>query len=187
MNRTIPIAALLFTVVACSADEPREPSQPAVTVTQSADPLENYPLDTGTSTAALEQVSPLAARIDSRINSLRTETVTMDPEQPGWEPRQVRGWYDEDGLVRLSVTEATDAGSMSGETVYYVENGELRVVSRPNAIFLLRPDGTIERWLDDAGNPVEASRTQMEEQSRQLSAAFKRWTGALKESSAPNN
>lgn len=181
---TVTFAACIL-AAACSPQPEREAPPPTAAVTETSDPLDNFPAaDQEMPEGAVpHMISPLAAGIDRTLGSATVRTATLDPDQPGWDERVIRGWFVDDGLIRLSVTEPTDSGRMSGETVFYLENAEVRVVRRPEAILILRPNGSIERWLDDQGNPVDASATRREEQSRELAAAFKRWRSALIDSS----
>jgi hypothetical protein len=56
--------------------------------------------------------------------------------------------------VKLSVTERTDAGSMSGQTIYYFIGGRLAVVRGPVSQDVFR-DTTLILWTTDSLQHVE--------------------------------
>ena len=182
MSRHLLFLMCVVGLAACSPET--QPAGPAAPVIRSADedPFANYPAVTDIDASGRlidERISPEAAAIDRRLGDLETRAVTLDPEQPGWQSRIVRGWFDEGRLVRLSVTEPTDAGGMSGESVWYLADASPFLVHSPEAIYVLDPAGRIVRWLGEDGDPIDVEPSSRAERERTLRAGFDRWNATL--------
>lgn len=164
-------------------DEVPPPAMPVTAASE--DPLAAYP-----AAGEAEGIQPIdpaisadAASIEQRSATLEVRSRTLDPEQQGWEPRLVRGWFDEGRLVRLSVTEPTAAGGMSGESIWYLADAEVFLARTPDGIYKLDSAGQIVEWLDESGEPADASESERAARSRALQAAFQRWNDVLVKSS----
>jgi len=96
----------------------------------------------------------IADSIDSLTVSLEPLTRTLQPEAKGWDPRVLSLWADSGRPVKLSVTEPTDAGTMSGRTVYYFAGGRLEVVRGTVSQYVFR-DTTLILWTTDSLQHVE--------------------------------
>lgn len=182
------ILSCLLMIIAIASSSCREESpSPAMPVPAAEeDPLARYPAEEveGSGIVPMDpSISPEAAAIDERAAELELRSTTLDPEQPGWEPRLIRGWFDQGRLVRLSVTEPTDAGRMSGESIWYLATAQPFLVRTPGAIYELDESGDIVAALDESGSPVQLSATGSQEQARSLRASFERWNDALIDSS----
>lgn len=183
--RLLPLIILL-TAGGCTpeASDPARSGVPVVSA-QPDDPFAGYPdADDPRAGAAIPPaISPDAAAIDERLGQMQMRTVTLDPEQSGSEPRTVRGWFDQGRLQRLAVTEPTGGGRMSGETVWYLWEGEPFLVRQPGALFALAPGGAVQQRYGEDGNTVVLSPAEREELARTLRASFERWNDALIRSS----
>ena len=96
----------------------------------------------------------IADSIDSLTVSLEPLTRTLQPEAKGWDPRVLSLWADSGRPVKLSVTEPTDAGTMSGRTIYYFTGGRVEVVRGTVSQYVFR-DTTLILWTTDSLQHVE--------------------------------
>ena len=77
---------------------------------------------------------------------------TMLPE--GYrEPRRLTLWVANDVPVKLIATEPNDAGLMTGETIVWFVNGEIRAVQEPFDLLYFEVD-RLALWTDEAMVPV---------------------------------
>ncbi len=63
--------------------------------------------------------------IDIKATEAEVETISLEPESESWEPRVLKQYLDNDEILKMTVTEPTDAGKMTGLTTYYYDQGEL--------------------------------------------------------------
>ena len=96
----------------------------------------------------------IADSIDSLTVALEPLTRTLQPEAKGWDPRVLSLWADSGRPIKLSVTEPTEAETMSGRTIYYFTGGRLEVVRGTVSQYVFR-DTTLILWTTDSLQHVE--------------------------------
>ncbi|WP_194775057.1 hypothetical protein [Pararhodonellum marinum] len=105
--------------------------------------------------------------------SLNYEEREIEAEKLGWEKRKIILRYDIPGQpVVMEVTEPTDAGKMTGLSIFYYQDGDLFAVTQPYANYILEKgklkiwtdenwnennEISVENWLDRENNLVEQS------------------------------
>lgn len=103
-------------------------------------------------------LTPLRARavadsIDATLERVEPVARTLQPEQPGWQPRVLSLWADSGRPVKLRVTDPASNGVTSGFTDYYFVDGLLQVVRGPVTQYVFR-DTTLILWTTDSLQPV---------------------------------
>lgn len=86
--------------------------------------------------------------VDIQSSDADIDEITLEPEHEGWEERVVREYLIDDEIIKLTVTEPTDSGQMSGLTTYYYDEGELFFVEAPFANYAFK-DGRLVLWTDE--------------------------------------
>ena len=153
-----PTWLLLVGVMACGsrAAAPEGGDQAAVTdsaVDRPAEPASLAELAPGDTLGLLE----LVRRVINETNATAANAVrrdsTMAPE--GYrEPRRLTLWSIDDTPIKLIATEPNDAGVMTGETIVWFVNGEVRTVQEPFDVLYFEVD-RLSLWTDEAMMPVE--------------------------------
>lgn len=77
-----------------------------------------------------------ARAIDAQLDRFDMREVTDGPERAGFEPRRLRLWVRDDQPVKLTVTEASQAGRTATASSYYFRDGQLFWVRTPSAGYL---------------------------------------------------
>jgi putative lipoprotein len=94
-----------------------------------------------------------ARAIDARLDRLDMREVTDGPERTGFQPRRLCLWVRDDQPVKLTVTEASQAGRIAPTASYYFRDGQLFWVRAGNGGYLFEGN-TLTTWLDGQLNPV---------------------------------
>ena len=97
-----------------------------------------------------------ARAIDARLDRLDMREVTDGPERSGFEPRRLRLWIRDDAPVKLTVSEASQAGRSAATASYYFRDGQLFWVRAPDGGYLFE-GGALTIWLDGRLQPVANS------------------------------
>ena len=149
---------LLAGVLACSeaADAPEGSSQSATIVdstSRPAEPASLAELSPGDTLGVLTLMRRVINETNSAASTSERRDSTMAPE--GYrEPRRLTLWSSNDIPVKLVATEPNDAGLMTGETITWFVNGEVRVVQEPFDVLYFEVD-RLALWTDEAMVPVE--------------------------------
>jgi putative lipoprotein len=94
-----------------------------------------------------------ARAIDARLDRLDMREITDGPERTGFQPRRLCLWVRDDQPVKLTVTEASQAGRIAPTAAYYFRDGQLFWVRSPNGGYLFEGN-TLTTWLDGQLKPV---------------------------------
>ena len=94
-----------------------------------------------------------ARAIDARLDRLDMREITDGPERTDFEPRRLRLWVRDDEPVKLTVTEASQAGRVAVASSYYFRDGQLFWVRAPSGGYLFEGDA-LTLWLDAQLKPV---------------------------------
>jgi len=86
--------------------------------------------------------------IEIKASDADIEKIILEPESESWDPRVLEQYTDNDQILKLTVTEPTDSGKMSGLTTFYYDEGELFFIesSFANYVFV---DGKLRIWTDE--------------------------------------
>ena len=110
-----------------------------------------------------------ARAIDARLDRLDMREVTDGPERTGFEPRRLRLWVRDDQPVKLTVTEASQAGHTLGTSSYYLRDGQLFWVRTPSGGYLfegnaltLSLDAQLQQSAKAASAETQQARLQTE-------------------------
>ncbi len=98
-----------------------------------------------------------ARAIDARLDRLDMREITDGPERSGFEPRRLRLWLRDDAPVKLTVTEASQAGRLAAASSYYFRDGRLFWVRATSGGYLFEGDA-LTLWLDGHLKPVVNAR-----------------------------
>ena len=94
-----------------------------------------------------------ARAIDARLDRLDMREITDGPERTGFEPRRLRLWVRDDEPVKLTVTEASQAGRAAAAASYYFRDGRLFWVRATSGGYLFDSDA-LTLWLDAQLRPI---------------------------------
>ncbi len=95
--------------------------------------------------------------IDARLDRLDMREVTDGPERTGFEPRRLRLWVRDGEPVKLTVTEASQAGRTTTTSSYYFRDGELFWVRTPAGGYLFE-GSALTLSLDASLKPVASAK-----------------------------
>ena len=149
---------LLLGLVACgeAADVPESNSQANPTdsaVDRPAEPASLAELAPGDTLGLLELVRRVINETNTSAAGAVRRDSTMAPE--GYrEPRRLTLWSIDDTPIKLIATEPNDAGVMTGETIVWFVNGEVRTVQEPFDMLYFEVD-RLSLWTDEAMMPIE--------------------------------
>lgn len=149
---------LLAGVLACgdAADAPEGSNQPAPIVdsaSRPAEPASLAELSPGDTLGVLALMRRVINETNTAAGASERRDSTMAPE--GYrEPRRLTLWLSNNVPVKLVATEPNDAGLMTGETIAWFVNGEVRVVQEPFDMLYFEVD-RLALWTDEAMVPVE--------------------------------
>lgn len=136
---------VLLLAVALAACNPPD-SAPTVPDATTAEDTVIAPQDAAFSRALL---------LDEQLPYGQSRSVTL-PAEPGEDERVLRRWVRDGQTVKITATEPDDAGRMTGQSVYFYEEGELFLVRHPYAHYVFE-NGRLVTWLDENRNVVEVS------------------------------
>lgn len=112
-----------------------------------------------------------ARAIDARLDRLDMREVTDGPERTGFEPRRLRLWVRDDQPVKLTVTEASQAGQTVGTSSYYFREGQLFWVRTPTGGYLFEGDA-LTLSLDSRLKAVADAQSQQARLQTELRSAL---------------
>jgi heat shock protein HslJ len=144
---------------------------PIVLITESPATSDEPP---ATPESILESAMAKVAQAEQRLAGLDSREETLEPERAGWKPRTLRIWSDGEIPLKLSVNEPNAAGRITGETIYYYDEGSLFYVRRPQAQAVFS-EGGLEGWYDEIGRPVPMGAATAGEREGQLAESSRRW------------
>jgi uncharacterized lipoprotein YbaY len=117
--------------------------------------------------------------IDARLDRLDMREVTDGPERTGFEPRRLRLWVRDDQPVKLTVTEASQAGGTATASSYYFRDGQLFWVRTPSAGYLfegnaltLSLDARLNRFANEKAANAESQQARLQTELRSALAEF---------------
>ncbi len=96
----------------------------------------------------LQDALSLKNAVDIQSSDAEIDELTLEPEHEGWDERIVREYLIDDEIIKMTVTEPTDSGEMSGLTTYYYDQGELFFVEAPFANYAFK-NGRLVLWADE--------------------------------------
>ncbi len=94
-----------------------------------------------------------ARAIDARLDRLDMREITDGPERAGFQPRRLRLWIRDDEPVKLTVTDASQAGRVALTASYYFRDGQLFWVRASSGGYLFQ-GSALTTWLDGQLRPV---------------------------------
>ncbi len=95
------------------------------------------------------------------------EEITLEPESESWEPRVIKQFTEKGDLLKLTVTEPTDAGKMTGLTTFYYDEGELFFVESSFANYVFKGANLVV-WSDEDYTILDMSETDLERRQEVL-------------------
>lgn len=149
---------LILGLVACgkAADVPEGGGQANLTdstLDRPAEPASLAELAPGDTLGLLELVRRVINETNAAAQGALRRDSVMAPE--GYrEPRRLTLWTIDDTPIKLIATEPNDAGLMTGETIVWFVNGEVRTVQEPFDVLYFEVD-RLSLWTDEAMMPVE--------------------------------
>lgn len=149
---------LLAGALACggTADAPEGGDQPVAdvdTTPRPAEPASLAELAPGDTMGVLSLMRRIINETNTTAVTAERRDSTMTSE--GYrEPRRLTLWTSNDLPVKLIATEPNDAGLMTGETIVWFVNGEVRTVQEPFDVLYFEVD-RLALWTDEAMVPVE--------------------------------
>lgn len=137
---------LLFTVALAACNAPDSaPTEPDATT------------DEDTVIAPQDAAFSRALLLDEQLPYGQSRSVTL-PAEPGQEPRVLRRWERDGRTAKITATEPDDAGRMTGQSVYFFEDGELFLARHPFAQYVFE-DGQLVAWVNEDRTPIEVNET----------------------------
>lgn len=115
----------------------------------------------------LEEALSLKNSVEIKASGAQVETLTLEPEKEGWESRVVKEYLVNDNIIKLTTTEPTDSGEMSGMTSFYYDKGELFYVESPFANYVFS-DGRLVIWTDENMNILDMSSKDLSRRDKAL-------------------
>jgi hypothetical protein len=149
---------LLLGLVACgeAADVPESGDQSVATdsvLDRPAEPASLAELAPGDTLGLLDLMRRIINQTNTAAASALRRDSTMASE--GYrEARRLTLWSVDDTPIKLIATEPNDAGLMTGETIVWFVNGEVRAVQEPFDVLYFEVD-RLSLWTDEAMVPVE--------------------------------
>lgn len=98
--------------------------------------------------AELDKALSKKNSIDIKASEAEVETISLEPESENWEPRVLKQYLENDEILKMTVTEPTDAGKMTGLTTFYYDEGELFFVESTFANYTFK-GGKLIVWADE--------------------------------------
>jgi len=98
--------------------------------------------------AVLDKALSKKNSIDIKASEADVETITLEPESESWEPRVLKQYLENDEILKMTVTEPTDGGKMTGLTTFYYDEGELFFVESTFANYAFK-SGELVVWADE--------------------------------------
>lgn len=105
--------------------------------------------------------------IDIKASAAEMEEITLEPESDSWEPRVLKQYTEKNEILKLTVTEPTDAGKMTGLTTFYYDQGELFFVESTFASYVFK-DGKLVVWSDEDYSILDMSETDLQRRQEVL-------------------
>lgn len=112
-----------------------------------------------------------ARAIDGRLDRLDMREVTEGRERPGFEPRRFRLWVRDGEPVKVTVTDASQAGRTAPTSSYYFRDGQLFWVRTPTGGYLFEAN-TLTLSLDARLQPAATTPTQQARLQTELRSAL---------------
>jgi len=105
--------------------------------------------------------------LDIKASDSDMEEISLEPESESWEPRVLKQYTEDNELIKMTVTEPTDAGKMTGLTTFYYDQGELFFVESSFANYVFK-EGHLIVWSDENYNVLEMSKADLERREEVL-------------------
>jgi hypothetical protein len=116
----------------------------------------------------------VAEAIDSATATVPPEKRELPPTTPGGEARQLVLWRLDGAPAKLMVSEPTDAGTMTGSSVWYFKDGRIVFVSGPFARYAF-VGGRLVEWTDQHGVVAESDAATLRTREKDLTDAANNW------------
>lgn len=101
-----------------------------------------------TSQQMIDQAMAKRNSVDIAQSVSLKEEMTVPAEQEGWEDRTITIYSSDQQILKMTVTEPTDSGTMSGLTSYWFDEGEVFYIQEPFASYVFHGD-TLVAWMDE--------------------------------------
>jgi len=105
--------------------------------------------------------------IDIKSSDADVEEISLEPESESWEPRILKEFTEDGEILKLTVTEPTDAGKMTGLTTFYYDEGELFFIESSFANYVFK-NGKLIIWADENHNILDMTDTDLERRQEVL-------------------
>lgn len=105
--------------------------------------------------------------IDIKASDADIEKIILEPESESWDPRVLEQYTDDDQILKLTVTEPTDSGKMTGLTTFYYDEGELFFIESSFANYVFA-GGDLRIWTDENYNVLGMSDTDLDRREEVL-------------------
>jgi len=105
--------------------------------------------------------------LDIKASDADMEEITLEPESESWDPRVIKQYTENNELIKMTVTEPTDAGKMTGLTTFYYDQGELFFVESSFANYVFK-DGHLVVWSDENYKILDMSKADLERREEVL-------------------
>lgn len=105
--------------------------------------------------------------LDIKSSDSDMQEITLEPESESWDPRVIRQYTDKNELIKMTVTEPTDSGEMTGLTTFYYDQGELFFVESSFANYVFK-DGHLIVWSDENYSILDMSEADLKRREEVL-------------------
>lgn len=117
--------------------------------------------------AELDTALSMKNSIDIKSSEAEVEEITLEPESESWEPRVLKQYTEDGEILKLTVTEPTDAGKMTGLTTFYYDEGELFFVESSFANYVFK-GGKLVVWTDEDYDILDMSKSDLQRRQEVL-------------------
>ena len=131
--------------------------------------------------AAAAEVAPpsimaliVAEEIDSAAAKVQPESRELRPAKSGGSIRRLSLWRLNGAPAKLMESEATEAGKMTGLTVWYFKDGQMVFAREPFAQYAFA-DGRLVEWTDQHGVVAESDVATLRTREKDLTDTASRW------------
>lgn len=102
----------------------------------------------------IKDVMNKVSAIDKDLKESEKKEITLEPEKQGWEPQTLSIWIKEGKPVKVTATQADDAGKMDGLASFYLEDEKLILFKAPFSNHIFKDDKMV-LWLDESMKPLD--------------------------------
>lgn len=116
----------------------------------------------------------VAEAIDSATAKVSPENRELPSTTPGGDVRRLSLWRLDGAPAKLTVTEPTVAGKMTGSSAWYFKDGKLVFASAPLARYAFA-GGRLVEWTDQHGVVAESDPATLRAREKDLTDAANKW------------